>query len=192
MPYDIEYLTNLSQIASAVVAIVALFFSGISIYLTKKSIESANRPDIIPYVATLEIHETAYYFVLKNFGASSTKLLKFSTDFDWSTITLDGVPDVFTKVEGVVFPPGYKMIARLDETKVKTFIATSYHNHKEPEIEIKLKYRGSRFRAYRETISVHFGAFVSTPCVRVMPDENTFDAKAYLVNGLIEFEERLL
>ena len=103
MPYDIEYLTNLAQIASAVVAIVALFFSGISIYLTKKSIESANRPDIIPYVATLEIHETAYYFVLKNFGA-----------------------------------------------------------------------------------------FVSTPCVRVMPDENTFDAKAYLVNGLIEFEERLL
>lgn len=192
MTYDIEYLTNIAQISSAIVAVIALIFSAFSIYLTKKSIEAANRPNIVAYVDVLEIHGTAYYFIIKNFGASSTKLLKFSTDFDWSRITLDGVPDIFTKIEGVIFPPGYRMIARLDEENVKRFIATSYSQNKEPEIKIELKYKGARFFPYHETITVHFGAFVSTPCVRAISDDNSFNAETYLVNAFIELEERLL
>ena len=67
MTYDIEYLTNIAQIASAIVAIIALIFSAFSIYLTKKSIEAANRPNIVAYVDVLEIHGTAYYFIIKNY-----------------------------------------------------------------------------------------------------------------------------
>ena len=60
------------------------------------------------------------------------------------------------------------------------------------EIKIDLKYKGSRFFPYHETITVHFGAFVSTPCVRAISDDNSFNAETYLVNAFIELEERLL
>lgn len=177
---------------SAFAAIVALILSCVSISLTRKSIEAATRPELVPYVERLNIYDTSYYLVLKNFGASSAKILKFKSSVELSTFTHEGISDVFNKLEGTTFPSGYRIVAVLDKNKVQEFTNKKIENKEAPSFEIQIEYQNSRSKRYQETISINFGVIVNVPQIRFESTVEKPDLQNSLANGVLEFEERLL
>ena len=75
-----EIISAIANALMAIAAILGLGFTAYSVYQASKNIESATRPVITPYIELVNSDPGAYYFIIKNFGASSARITGFKTE----------------------------------------------------------------------------------------------------------------
>lgn len=154
---------EIAEIASAIAAFIALWLSYKAIKETQKINEAVNRPFIVPYIS---LENEQVFLCVKNFGASagiitSCKIddkiyrLSFGKNVAGSTI-----PAPFSYLVGTTFPPGYRVVAKLNRSTVIDDVFFEHNDNKDAYIfRFYLKYKSESGIVYdnKNTDTVNFG-----------------------------------
>ncbi|MGG5316431.1 hypothetical protein [Enterococcus sp. AZ072] len=135
-------ITDLIQlfaiITSLIVSVVAILQTRKSIKMTEESIRDANRPYLSIYVETIEISSFSKYFVIKNFGVTSAKILdlSFSRELDSSNKKFN----MNSLINGTL-APGQKLTSFMDPKYKET-------------VDVTITYSDLQGKIYKETSSI--------------------------------------
>lgn len=178
-------ITAFTAILSAVIAVKTLTQN-------KRMIEASTRPLIKPYLYVSYLRAQRYYLVLKNFGYSSAKIIKFECDFDLSQVTYPEFDAPFSNILGAEFPPSHKIFSQLARLELEKAMNDYFKEHQKPLIiNIFIEYVSDTNKIYSERTSINIGHISST--LRSRPSPNTpEDSLRNIADGLIDIGEKLL
>lgn len=190
-----SYETIAQLVLSLLTACASILSLSISIKTLKQNnrmIESSSRPLIKPYLSTSYVQSTTYYLVLKNFGKSSAKIIRFECDFDLGTITYPELDAPFTNIIGTEFPPSYKIFSQLTRLELERTIIDYFKEHNQPfGINIFIEYISDSGIVYSENTSINLGYMGGILRSRPSPSNADYSLK-YIANGIIDLGEKIL
>lgn len=165
-------ISAIADVAMAIAAIVALYFTYKSVRLASNNIESATRPVITPYIEKIESNPGAYFFIIKNFGSSTARITNFTTSLEgFDDIQIDMPPlqqlsihrtyDPFKTIIGTEFPPGFKLYTSLALNAVDGTAENSRKRGLDQCIlKINISYTSDTKREYSENYRINLAAYI--------------------------------
>lgn len=143
---------NISDIINLILACSTITLASISTIIlivsinqNKRALENSTRPSINIYgIATYFSREKEYFFIIKNYGATTGKILSISADTDLSTFALDGFSSPFSFISGLTLSPNQSYSIALNKNKFKNFESES--------ISITVVYEGNNKKYTEKTL----------------------------------------
>ena len=110
-----DQIEVLGIITSFTVSIIAIVISLLTLRQNSKMIEESSRPIISIYGESINVGTSAFYIVIKNFGASPAYITQFEYDCDFSSLYLSykGI-DYLKTLQNSVLAPGQSRICALN------------------------------------------------------------------------------
>lgn len=112
-----DWIQLVTSIITAATSIIAIVISVRSLRATKRSIEDANRPYVVAYLAWMWLDDNLKeYLVIKNFGKTGATIKSISYDVPWLTPTTN--TNVFGNMNGYFLAPDqkYTSLVEIDAT----------------------------------------------------------------------------
>lgn len=112
-----DWIQLATSIVTAITSIIAIVISVCSLRATKRSIEDANRPYVVAYLAWMWLDDNLKeYLVIKNFGKTGATIENISYDEPWLSPTTK--VSVFGKMNGYFLAPDqkYTSLVEIDAT----------------------------------------------------------------------------
>lgn len=101
-----DIINLILAIATVLLSITSIVIVTISLNQNSKMLESTTRPYINIYgTSTFYSEEKDYYFVIKNFGNSSGKIVSITSDEDLSKLAIKGFASPFSFIDGLALSP---------------------------------------------------------------------------------------
>lgn len=174
-----NYIDVIGILASLIVSLTAIIISVITLKQNSKMIESSIRPYIVIYIESITICEQQSYFIIKNFGQSSGKIIKFTyppilKNTDQHAL----IKEAFDSIEGITLAPSQICLIPYD--------VTSLNNE---EISFIIQYK-SETKNYKETFSFNPQKYIHIP--RLRPETFTSDENKRIASSLREMIEKSL
>lgn len=200
-------ISAIADVIMAIAAVVALGFTAYSVYQASKNIESATRPVITPYIELINSDPGAYYFIIKNFGASSARITGFKTELRGFDDIDDDMPilqqlsmhrtyDPFENIVGTEFPPGYKLYTTLALFAVEGTAANAFkRGYDQSFIAVTISYLSDAGHGYSERHLLNLASAANLSHDRhedVFPKEQQIAPMASIDKTLKRLEERLM
>lgn len=138
-------------ILSFILAVISVITVVITLRQNSKMIEESTRPYISIYFGETYFQQMTAYLIIKNYGASSTIINKFSCDFDLSKCAYDSNIVPFAHIIGTNLSPGEKIIYPIDFRKLPD-------DHKLNKLNFHVEYSSS-VKSYENTISLNLAAY---------------------------------
>lgn len=202
-----EIISAIANALMAIAAILGLGFTAYSVYQASKNIESATRPVITPYIELVNSDPGAYYFIIKNFGASSARITGFKTElrgFDdinndmpiLQQLSIHRTYDPFENIVGTEFPPGYKLYTTLALFAVEGTAANAFkRGYDQSFIAVTIDYLSDAGHHYSERHLLNLASAANLSHDRhedVFPKKHPMPPEVSIAHTLKRLEERLL
>lgn len=172
---DIATKINLSvTIMSLVLAIISIVFVLITIHQNNKMIETATRPYVCVYGASINTGSPVYYLVLKNYGSSHAAMTKFESSFDFTDCyPFSGKRNYIDDFANTVLAPGQSRICALDYNKIPS------------EVVFTLEYSCGR-RKYSDTIKTNIKSGLDVPVSKNATDGKELRTISYTLQEMLQ------
>lgn len=99
-----DWIKTIPSIVTAITAIIAIIISVISLRATKRSIENANRPNVVAYLSWEWLDKNMReYLIIKNFGNTAAIIEEVRFSKEW--INSHNEKPIFSKMNGYIIAP---------------------------------------------------------------------------------------
>lgn len=116
---DSDKIAVVALVVSAFLGIVSMMISVCTLKQSSKMIENSTRPYITVYGNKVYLGVAKYVLIIKNFGASSGKITKFSCDTKLKDYALLKDYNPFEHIAGTTLAPKQSIHCELDLKKLK-------------------------------------------------------------------------
>lgn len=191
MSYEIIIELLLAS-ATAAAAIISTIIAMKTLKQNSKNIEASTRPYIKPYLAMSNVQTVGYYLIIKNFGTSSAKITKLTTDIEWKHFTYEKLREPFKYIVGSELPPGHKTYTALAPLPTRMYLDTYAKDHQTPLIyKIHIEYQSESGQDYGETTTINMTYDFGHTHGRPHQPDNDYSLKM-IANGIIDIGEKML
>jgi hypothetical protein len=185
-----SWISLILSVITALTAIASVYIARKTLEQSSQNIEASTRPYIKPYLAVTYVQTVSYYLVIKNFGASSAKILGFKAEnFDWTPFVYKELGTPFQNIVNAELPPGHKIYTYFDPVKTKQFLEET--NQKPYTFNITLTYKSETGQIYTEETTINMHLYSDLCFARPSQPDDEYSLKM-IANGIIELGEQKL
>lgn len=177
---------------TAITAMISVIIATLTLLQNAKSIEASTRPYIKPYLAMTHIQVPEYFIIIKNFGASSAKITKLTTDIEWEHFTYPELRSPFKYITDTEFPPNHKVFTELAVFPTKKYLAKHVETNQEPLIyTMHIEYISESGKTYVEETKLNLTYDFGHTHGRPSQSSSDYSLKM-IANGLVDISEKSL
>ena len=162
-------------IVTALVGIIAAIISVLSLRQNSKMIENSTRPYITVYGGITSFQGPIFYFIIRNFGASSAVITKFSFDVDLGKYPYPPGSTPFAHIEGATIHPGQTFKASVDIVRLI---------QERSKVNFDLTYKCGK-KIYSEHISVDLHLLNDSPFIHAATKDKELRVISYALQDMI-------
>lgn len=137
-----DWIQIFGIISSFTLSAVAIWQAQKAIKLTEKSITDSNRPYVVCYLAMSDVGFFEKYFIIKNFGNTSAKILKIESSRELSSV---GENLYLQSLVNTILAPSQKFVT--------AFYSDDESNNK--FIEVKIVFEDTLGNTYKENFQLN-------------------------------------
>ena len=161
-------------IVSAVISVIAIFISVLTLRQNSKMIEESSRPVISIYSQIINAGTPMLFIVVKNFGSSSAVINKFDYDYDLTDCySFRSERDYLKDLVGSTLAPKQSRICSLDYSKLTR------------PITFTLEYTSGR-KKYKDSLSVDLKAGVNMPAPKTATEQKEPRTISYILQEMLQ------
>lgn len=170
-----DIIDIVSVVASLITSIIAIVISVKTLQQNSKMIEESSRPYISIYIQTLYDRN---FFVLKNFGNSTAKIVDFKSNIDFKYCSFDDNHIPFLHIKNTCLHPGERIISPINRMPA----LAKQHNF----IVFDIAYTASG-KNYNEHMEINLRSKADHPGLRMTVDEkNASQVTAQVLQDISE------